>query len=695
MNTLQFMLLLLYLSPPAAAQSPLCQDDQAYCETSGQCLDSQYVCDGNLHCRLDCSSGVCIGWNDELPERCNNCSDPGLFLCHNPDYRPGIDRCIMNIWVCDGVYKCGDMSDEWASNCNNCTGQDTPLFRCMQYGVDRCSSSSDVCNGGFDCDLWEDEDPDICNDCEAEDLFLCEDRSRCVHQRNICDTSPDCLDASDEYNCHYDNTTMVSCPGLPDYLIPETSLCDGLMNCPDQSDELGVNCNNSCKEDESFTCADHSFCARTKDLCDGYINCWDGSDERSEHCHCNDQFFIVKFQCEDGGCVRQSMLCTATESLGPFCNDSSDMSPDLCQGKCYLRFPGIEDTLRRPCNNGEKCISVVNWCDGELHCQDGSDEADCNWIVNVTIAFPFVVTLVILVVVFLVYVGVTTLHRYITIPGLKSPPPPVCLPICLTQTPFSNIGHMDCGFYGIFNDTKIEKILFNENITFNLQLLNCIQHMFIHPKIQIKIIDNFIKYIYKKCQVPKKLILVYVKNTIGCHKLSHFFMNNLNETNNLDIIFYQLKLKTIYFKQFNRLTFCICECIENVFQSIPGFLFVLDVVKDLVFYFILREQFKFINGDVKSSDAEVTFSVGIVTCITASCAITGIYCLLNIQAMFPEEFWNYKYKLMFYILLLLLSPSLPLLLQGQSTNLGTKQSYWLVSAGWDFSSFHVTFWKKK
>ena len=68
------------------------------------------------------------------------------------------------------------------------------------------------------------------------------------------------------------------------------------------------------------------------------------------------------------------------------------------------------------------------------------------------------------------------------------------------------------------------------------------------------------------------------------------------------------------------------------------------MVKDLVFYFILREQFKFINGDMKSSDSEVSFSVGIVTCITTSCAVTGVYCMINIRAMFPEEFCNKKSK---------------------------------------------------
>ncbi|KAK2089466.1 Enteropeptidase [Saguinus oedipus] len=39
-----------------------------------------------------------------------------------------------------------------------------------------------------------------------------------------------------------------------------------------------------------------------------------------------------------------------------------------------LGKPCKEDSFQ--CDNGE-CVPLVNLCDGRLHCEDGSDEADC------------------------------------------------------------------------------------------------------------------------------------------------------------------------------------------------------------------------------------------------------------------------------------------------------------------------------
>ena len=51
------------------------------------------------------------------------------------------------------------------------------------------------------------------------------------------------------------------------------------------------------------------------------------------------------FQCADGGCIKQSEVCTGQ----PLCRDASDMAPDLCQGSCYIEYPERRDPFLRMC----------------------------------------------------------------------------------------------------------------------------------------------------------------------------------------------------------------------------------------------------------------------------------------------------------------------------------------------------------
>ena len=51
------------------------------------------------------------------------------------------------------------------------------------------------------------------------------------------------------------------------------------------------------------------------------------------------------FQCVDGGCIKQSEVCTGQ----PLCRDASDMDPELCQGSCYIEYPDRLDPFLRMC----------------------------------------------------------------------------------------------------------------------------------------------------------------------------------------------------------------------------------------------------------------------------------------------------------------------------------------------------------
>ena len=81
--------------------------------------------------------------------------------------------CVATSGLCDGVASCTDLSDELASECNNC---DPQMFKCTHWGIDLCIPERYVCNGERTCDFYEDEQPELCNDCEG--MFKCRDESR-------------------------------------------------------------------------------------------------------------------------------------------------------------------------------------------------------------------------------------------------------------------------------------------------------------------------------------------------------------------------------------------------------------------------------------------------------------------------------------------------------------------------------------
>ena len=134
------------------------------------------------------------------------------------------------------------------------------------------------------------------------------------------------------------------------------------------------------------------MCLRKEQLCNGFKDCADESDERAFACKDknlkNQPAGFVFLSCDNGSYIPWNLACSA--QIQPLCKDNKDMAESLCKGKCYSKFPGLENPYRWPCANGtKKCILQTSRCDGFPDCDDAtelsysSDEQNCPMVTHV------------------------------------------------------------------------------------------------------------------------------------------------------------------------------------------------------------------------------------------------------------------------------------------------------------------------
>ena len=158
-----FLLVLLpsiYSKLVVGAQTYLsCSSDEFACHDGTKCIPTSYLCDLDK----DCDDN-----SDELSP-CGATTPPcssDQFACHD-----GI-KCIPKSEMCNGDNGCVDESGNFASHCNNCTGDH--LLLCPYKGVNICVNVKYQCNGKSVCDDKPDELSTQCDECRSSNLFKCQ-----------------------------------------------------------------------------------------------------------------------------------------------------------------------------------------------------------------------------------------------------------------------------------------------------------------------------------------------------------------------------------------------------------------------------------------------------------------------------------------------------------------------------------------
>ncbi|XP_061574688.1 sortilin-related receptor isoform X2 [Cololabis saira] len=396
--------------------------NQFRCVASGSCIPLAFKCDQEDDCgdnsdedhceshqcgpgEFTCARGVCIreAWRCDGDNDCRDWSDEanctvGHHTCEPSSFQCHTGHCIPLRWKCDGDDDCQDNSDE---DPQYCEGTQCKGFLCSN---NTCLPSVAHCNGIQECPDGADEhncDPL----CTRYMEFVCRNRAQCLFQSLVCDGIKHCEDGSDEdaeyagcaspseFSKVCDAYTFQCANGV---CVSLEWKCDGMDDCGDYSDE--ANCAAptevpGCSRYFQYECR-NGRCIPTWWKCDGENDCGDWSDEAQctggvtphnatagpSTCAPN------RFHCGSGACIINSWVCDGyadcpdgSDELGcPTANGSVTPAPAPTQAAAPPPpTPGRCAAGQFQCQRPPRCIPEWQRCDGQLHCQDGSDEARC------------------------------------------------------------------------------------------------------------------------------------------------------------------------------------------------------------------------------------------------------------------------------------------------------------------------------
>ena len=556
---------------------PECLDDPSKfsCSVGGQmvCLSKEdYQCNGYP----ECDDGI-----DEDPLVCDNCNRTGLAMC-----RDGTS-CFNTDYACNGRVFCADGTDKSDTyhGCKFCT--ENGSVPCPGFpgncgtpcdGVPTCPDHWDEILSNCESSLAQSSEVDASICSKEAGLYLCEDKSKCLDSKHICDNYKDCADGSDE--------SSVACK---DKCFTSYAHLRGVLH----------RCDN-----DSCILLDMACSAQNRPLC------LDGSD--MDFSFCKGKCYTRWPEIEDpyrwpcAGGLKKCILYTSRCDAYPDCDDGTELALTSDERNCPLvtRIGLFETSLL--------CLSIValTWIlfFALIVCGFSLEESEQN----------------------------PKIDRSMLVPCSALSPSGEAVPSFLLHPALSDMGGQSWNWHDVGEQLRLEVIFFNRDPEILFSFLYHIEAHDAHPDIVHVTFKGFQDYLTSKGYDPTAVALS-MRQTIGHHRLAHMALRRrpnsiekrvfemtkwLNDLENKGIVFIFLARSVWAFR-----------------TSISPFLLNLDYVKDLALFFILRETVNRIDSNLAASGTEHDILMALLIIFCTSIILTSINSFFLRKRFFRTNNW--------------------------------------------------------